>query len=125
MRHQVTQEQIDNSSNRVDPGTYHARIDKVTDKASKNGNPVMWVNWTITDTDSPFGGTKLPENITMIPEAYWKLEDLFTAIGFKVDENGSGFDSQDLVGHQCRITVADDTYEGQQRSRITKHLPLE
>lgn len=120
MRYSVTDDELHGS--RVAPGTYQARIDKVTDKSSKSGNPVMWLTWTITGTEPP-AGQKVPENVTMTPESYWRLEEIFEVTGFKSD--GTGFDSQDLKGLEARIVVVQEEYEGRPRAKVQKHLPLE
>lgn len=122
MRFQVTNEELAAGAGHVEPGTYSARIDKVNDKAAKSGNPMMIIGWTITGTEPP-AGTKVSEMVTMIPEAYWRVAEIFEATGFK-SPDGTGFESQDLLGLECKIVLADDTYEGRTRSKVQKHLPL-
>ncbi len=123
MRYGVTQQQIDDAGQHVEPGTYPARVDKITNRTSTKGNPVMLLHWAITGTEPP-AGTKVLESCTMTPESFWRLEDLFASIGVKVDNSGQGFESDDLLGKECKIVVIDDTYEGKLRSKVNAHIPL-
>jgi len=121
VRYNVTDDQLKEAGGRIEPGTYPVRCDKVTDKASKNGNPVIWVTWTVEGSEPP-AGAKVVENVTMTPESFFRLQEIFEATGFKGD--GTGFDSNDLIGLRCRVAVVDDEYEGKVRSKVKAHLPV-
>lgn len=117
----VTQEDLEKAGGYVEPGTYPARIVAIRDKASAKGNPVMWVDWVVTGTEPP-AGSKISEPVTMTPEAFFRLDELFQAIGFRAE--GTGFESNDLINGECKLVLVDDTYEGKKRTKVKSHLPL-
>lgn len=107
----------------VPPDTYRARIHKVKDRVSEAGNPCILLTWRIAGTEPP-AGQNVFEQMVMTPEAYWKVGEILTAIGFSgFDENG--FDSNDLVGYECQIVVTQGTdNKGRPRNNVDGHLPL-
>lgn len=119
MRYSVKQSELHDEP--IEPGEYPARIDRIGHRTSNAGNPCMLVNWTLTGTDPP-SGTKLLESITMTPESYWRLGELFKALDFKPDEDG--FDDSDLTGMECLIAVEMEEYQGVERPRVKYHKTM-
>ena len=102
----------------VPAGDHPARIDKVVSKQSGAGNQVLTLHWTITGTEPP-AGQKVFDMITLIPESYWKLQLLFAALGYVPGDQG--FQTEELHGQTCTITVVEDTYQGVTRGKVNSY----
>jgi hypothetical protein len=102
----------------VPAGDHPARIDKVTSRASGAGNQVLNLQWTISGTEPP-AGQKVFDTITLVPDAYWKLQLLFAAIGYTPGEQG--FQTEELHGQTAVITVVEDTYQGVTRAKVSAY----
>lgn len=105
--------------NEAPEGTHPARIDRVGHHKAPSGNDVLLINWKITGSEPPAGSGVL-ENITMVPEAYWRLDDLFKAIDFVPGDQG--FNSDDLKGAECKLVVVREMYEGRERAKVKSHI---
>jgi hypothetical protein len=100
------------------PGTWVARIDRVTERESEKKNKVILLGWKVVGSEPPAGSDVL-ENITLVPEAMWKLAEVFEATGFTPDADG--FETADLKGLECRIVVAEEEYQGRKRAKVMSH----
>ena len=105
----------------VEPGTYPARIDKITERKSQAGNKVYLIRWVITGSEPP-AGQSIIENVTLVPEAYWKLGEIIDSIGFQIGDQG--FNTEDILGMECNLQVIHEEYQGRTRPKVEKHLPL-
>jgi len=105
----------------VDPGTYPGRLDKAKIRKSQAQNDVMQLSWTLTGTEPP-AGVKIPDQITLIPEAYWKLQALFAATG--ITPGDGGFDTDELIGAECNLVLVEDEYQGNKRIKVNGYAPL-
>ena len=104
-------------------GDYKLEIEKVEEKTSKAGNPMLNVTFNVVDHEE-YEGRKVFDLYVLTEKALWKLKDLFIAIGKDVD-GIIEFDPQDLVGEMFigNITVEEsDGYDPQ--NRIKKHKKL-
>lgn len=106
---------------KIEDGDYPARIDIAKMRKSAKNNDVLFVGWKIIG-DQPPAGASVPDNFTLIPEAYWKLNILFRALSFEPDEDG--FDSEDLVNKECIITVANEDGDQGPRVNVKSYKPL-
>jgi len=121
MKYTITREEINQPL--VAPDTYRARIHKVKDRKSEAGNPCIMLTWRIEGTEPP-AGQNVFEQMVMIPEAYWKVNEIMNAIGFDGFDD-AGFASEDLVGYSCNIVVSQGTdNKGRPRNNVEAHLPI-
>ena len=120
MKYQISKDEL---TSRVEPGTYPARVFRVKDKQSANKNPMIVLIWKI-EGDQPPAGLTVPENLTLIPESYFRLQEVIEACGIEDVIGDDGLDSKDLLEARCRIRVEYRDYEGKARLNVAEHLPL-
>ena len=104
----------------LDEGVYHLRIAKVEETTSSTGNPMLKVEYDVTDVD---GGRKLWDNYVLIDKCLWKVKELFEAIGVDTSELVE-MDVTELVGMEVNGKVIQETYNGDIVNRIKKVLPV-
>jgi len=106
----------------IPEGRYPARIDKVVEGESQEGNPKWGI--TFTFTEEPVTGRKLYESFSLMPRALWKLRQLAAACG--IDLTGrDDLDTDELLNVDVGVVVTHDSYQGQPRTRVNTFFPIE
>ena len=100
-------------------GTYSVRFDSVTSKESKSHKPMAEVRLAVTNDGV---SNKLFTNIMLDSTADWKWKEVYEATGAPFDE--SGFDTDDLIGCECNVTVDVEIYEGKARNKVVRFLKI-
>lgn len=105
----------------LEPGTYIARVAKIEEKKSQNGNP--YLNWEL-DIQGDNSNRKAWYITSLLPQALWNLKaTLKDAFGFTDEElSSSTFEMSqifDLVGQECAAILEPDTYNGKVRTKCT------
>lgn len=103
------------SYQRPSEGEHVAKIVKAEVKQSQGGNDMIVVCYEVTQGQDK--GARVYENYPLTDTALWKLKAMLQAIGMKCDGKVQ-LDLDKLVGKVCLITVIDDEYNGQVRSRV-------
>lgn len=103
------------SFQRPSEGEHVAKIVKAEVKQSQGGNDMIVVCYEVTQGQDK--GARVYENYPLTDTALWKLKAMLQAIGMKCDGKVQ-LDLDKLVGKVCLITVIDDEYNGQVRSRV-------
>jgi Protein of unknown function (DUF669) len=117
-------EGVESGGFNLEDGTYAAEITKAESTESSEGNPMIVVSWVVTD--GPKKGTKLNyDNISLLPQALWKLKALLEALGVEVPDSSLSVEESDLVGGECSIEVTNETYAGKERPKITGYVSSE
>jgi len=112
----VAQEQV------VPEGRYPARIDKVEERASKEGGkPYLSIEFTFTE--EPLTGRKVWSVFMLEPRALWKLRNLLVALGFSV-QGVADFNPEDLISQEVGVVVTHEEYQGQLRARANSFFSL-
>lgn len=105
-------------------GTYPAVIDEVEEKESQSsGQPMLVVKWKITEGKNK--GTMLWDNLSLQPQALWRLKGLLEALGEDVPDSSMEVDIGDLEGKEAMITVTNEKFEGKDRPRVTDYSSIE
>lgn len=105
-------------------GDYKLEIEKVEERVSKAGNPMLNMTFNVIDHEK-YEGRKVFDLYVLTEKALWKLKDLFIAIGKGVD-GVVEFDPQELVGEVFigNITIEENEgYDPQNRIKTHKKLP--
>lgn len=106
----------------AEPGSYPCRIEGVKLRESAAKNQVLNLRWVIMGSEPP-AGISILDGVTLIPEAYWKLNQLFQAVHYEVGEDG--FNTEELVGREARLVVTHKTGDDNvTRAQVTQYLPL-
>lgn len=111
----------------VEPGVYLATIDFVELRTSqKNGN--QYFNWQFTMADDKYAGRKLWMITGLAENSQWVIAKTLKALGItsegseialEVDDESNLLINPELSDMQCYLKVEYDTYNGQQRNRVS------
>jgi len=103
---------------------YLVEVEDVEQKTSDNsGNDYLALTLKIVDGDHK--GKKLYHNCSLQPQALFNLRGVLEALGFEVPNGPMEFDPADMIGQQCGVTVAHETYEGKKKARPIDFFPAE
>lgn len=119
----VDMEGVESGGRKVDDGDYTAVVHKVEQKESKEGNEMLVVQWKITSKSSK--GSIVYDNVSLLPQALWRLKTILECIGEEVPDGVLELDPDDLVGKEARIEITNEKYEGKDRPKITGFGSLE
>lgn len=103
-------------------GDYPAKVVKVEDHQSKAGND-QWL-FTIQITEGPGKGASYPYYCGLDTDALWKVRNLMVACGINVAKSKLKVDPNKAVGRPVGITLADDEYNGREKSTIDNVIPI-
>lgn len=100
-------------------GEYTAEIMSAEIEESSAGNPMIVAKWKVTV--GKFKGTTLFDNISLVPQALWKLKTLLEALGIEPEEEDKDASeyAEALLEQSGTIIVTNETYEGVQRPKVT------
>ena len=103
-------------------GTYRVRCANVEQSVSKGGNP-MFV-WDFEVSGGQYAGRVFKVFTAITPAAMWKVAETVQALG--VGETGKvvKFKRSDVVGKECGAVVEKTEYNGNERSQISRVIPL-
>ncbi len=117
-------EGVEAGARKVADGNYVAEITEVQETESKSsGEPMLSLKWKITSKKG--AGALLYDNISLQPQALWRLKGLMEALGEEVPDSSMEIDLSDLEGKSVAIEVTNEIYEGKERPRITAYFPEE
>lgn len=103
------------SFQRPSEGEHVCRIVSAELKQSQGGNDMIVVAFEVTKGQDK--GARVFENYPLAENALWKLKGMLQAIGMKCDGKVQ-LDLDKLIGKICIVSVIDDEYNGQVRSRV-------
>ena len=104
-------------------GTYTAKIESIEEEESSEGNPMLSMKFRVTGKKGK--GVLLYHNISLLPQALFRLRQLYEAIGEEWQESVFDIDLDDLVDKELKIRVVNETYEGKERPKVADYLTLE
>lgn len=101
-------------------GVYPARVAKVDSVISKSsGNSMLKIEFDILDED--YTGRKVWGNYVLTESCLWKVMELFKALGLSCDAVVE-LDTEELIGLECNLKIAQREYDGQIQNEIKKAL---
>lgn len=104
---------------KIEPGTYLARVESIEQKMSQAGKP--YLNWKFNLVGGEYDGRKAFYMTSLSPNALWKLKDtLINAFGFSTEDLAGAFDIdvEDLIGQECALIIGEEEYQGEMRDRV-------
>lgn len=114
----------DIKSRRIPAGNYRFRCLEVTDKPSQSGNEMLTLVMVVVRGDHQ--GTELKVYLLRNLSSLWKLKASIMALGVLPDRDGNfNWQPDDLLDRECIGVVADDTFDGQEKSTLKRLEKLE
>lgn len=98
-------------------GIYHARLKDVQVRDSKSSDSKYWA-WEFECVDDDFSNRRLWVNTSLLPQAQFKLKEVFAAFGVDADT-----DSDDLIGEIVKLQVTETTIQaGEKKGQTTNEV---
>lgn len=110
---------VEASRKAIPEGTYEVVVNEVTQKNSRDGNPMIAFEFEVTEGANK--GAKLYENCSLQPQALFKLKSVLLALGMDIPNKAFDLNLRDLVGLTCEVEVGHEVYEGKKRARILQY----
>lgn len=106
----------------VMPEGIHAfRIIDVNEREGASGFPYISITLECEE-GGEYDGQRIWHNVSLAPQARWKLEEFLDAV--QAPEEGE-MSAEDFLGLRIRATVFHEEWEGQKRARIERAMPME
>jgi hypothetical protein len=115
----VDMEGVESGGKIVPDGTYEGRIKSIEEKESSNDNPMLVVKWEVLSGKGK--GGVIWDNISLTPQALWRLKGLMEALEIEVPDGAMDIDLSELEGAECAIQIVNERYEGKDRPRVTAY----
>ena len=103
----------------VPDGDYLLEVVGVEEKESGDGNPYLAWKWKIAE--GPLKGATIYDNTSLQPQALWRLKTLLECMGVEAAGKMS-LNPEAYKGKFCGASVANETYQGKQKPRISGFL---
>lgn len=105
----------------IPEGTYSVKVAEAElTESQSSGAPMLKIVFEVTE--GKHKGSKLFENVSLQPQALFKLKSLLTALGYDIPEGAFDLDTADLIDLECEVEVAHEKYEGRNRARIVEFI---
>lgn len=104
---------------KIEPGTYLARVEKIEQKMSQANKP--YLNWTFTIVGGQYDNRKAFYMTSLAPNALWKLKEMLVNAFGKSKEELAGafdFDETDYIGEEVALIIGEEEYQGEMRDRV-------
>lgn len=119
----IDMEGVESGGRKVDDGDYIAVIHECKLAKSKEDNDMLKVQWKITSKTAK--GAIVFDNVSLLPQALWRLKTILECIGEEVPDGALELDPSDLEGKEARIEITNEKYEGKNQPKITGFGSLE
>ena len=104
------------NENLIPEGEYEVKVDQVEQKQGRESG-ATYLNWQFRITDGRHAGRCLFMKTSVQPEALWRLQDLFAAIGMS-NIGKVTIDLDQLAGRRLFVTVDRREYDGRIQEEI-------
>jgi hypothetical protein len=103
--------------------TFVFEVAEVEQKTSDNSG-ADYLSFTLKVAEGDYQGAKVWDNMSLQPQALWKLRGFLEAAGFVID-GVVDLDLNELKGLQVSGTVVHEEYQGKKKNRIDAYLLAE
>lgn len=100
-----------------EPGTYSVEVAKVKTSTSARREPVHV--YTLRVMDGVSAGKLIIATISLLENSKWRYKEFLEACNKNDVKTAT-----ELVGSQLRVRTKLDTFEGEERVKITRFLPI-
>jgi len=113
----------------LEEGAYALRINKVEQRTSKQGNPMLYLELVPDDEYHPEDtNARIFENVSLVEDAWFRVVDYLKAIMTDVpadDEGDFEFEPEDWAGAVIGANLGIDSYQGIPRNRVLQVFPVD
>lgn len=125
--------EVDGSFDIIPEGLYPVVIEKVEVRESKSSEH-NYLNWELTISEGEHEGRKLWHITSLSPKAFFRLKDVFAALGFDVEDENFDLDwdddveitpkagplltDPDVTGLPATAVVTIEPYQGKDQNRV-------
>lgn len=106
----------------VPDGTYTVSVEEVSVETSENSGE-DYLSWKFKVVGGKMSGRSLYDNTSLQPQALWRLRRVLESLGIEVPDGAMDIDPDELIGLECDVEVANEDYQGKQRSRVVDIFP--
>ncbi len=110
---------VESGGRAVPDGEYLIECLSVEEKESQEGNAYLAWKWKVAD--GAYKGATVYDNTSLKPTALWRLKSLLECLGEEVDGK-FGLNLGSYKGRTTLAVIANETYQGKQKPRITDFL---
>lgn len=102
---------------KIPEGEYLLKVVEVEMKDSQAGNQYLAFKYKVAN--GPFAGANIWDNVSLKSTALWRLRTLLECFGMNPPEGKMDLDLTKMVGKTIFVEVANETYQGKEKPRIT------
>lgn len=96
---------------------YNFEVEDVSEEEGESsGEPYLKMTLAVTEGD--YEGTKAWDNMSLQPQALWKLRGFLEAAGCPTEDGKMNIDPDDLIGLVVEADVVHEEYKGKKKHRI-------
>ncbi len=104
---------------------YPCYVYEVQGQMSSNDNPMLSI--TLKVAKGEYKNRQIWDNVTLIPKAWWKVEEFFEAVGYDVDNLPAEAESpqeiatairEDVVGSKIMANIEHRKYQGSTQESV-------
>lgn len=101
-------------------GYYRAKCKEVSQEIGESSKQpyIKWV-WGIQ------GGGQAFDNISLQPQALFKLKGLLEAMGVDVPDGTAELDLAEYVGFEVGLEIVNEEYQGKKRPKVVGYMPVD
>lgn len=106
-------------------GFYPMYPSKITEEESSEGNDYLSFTWKVLE--GKFKGTVSYDNVSLQPQALWKLRQILEAMGQEVPDGPMDIVLEEITGEEnaCMLEIVNEEYDGQDRPKPRGYMPLD
>jgi hypothetical protein len=104
----------------VPDGEYSLKVVSVEQKTSQSGNPMLNFKHKVASGD--YQGSTVYDNVSLTPQALWRFRGMLECMGMEIPEGKLKVDLDGMIGKIIKVEIANETYQGKERPKITSFL---
>ena len=130
IRDEYEEKQDDDDFKTLPIGKYNCFVYELEGKTSSNGNPMIAI--TLKVNEGEYENRQLWTNVTLIPKAWFKVEEFFEAVDYDLENLPSTVETpqeivaevqDEVLGSKVTAVVNHRTYKGEEQENVKKVKP--
>lgn len=93
------------------------------EEGQDSGQPYLEVQLVVADGE--YEGTKAYDNLSLQPQALWKLRGFMEALGLETVDGPMDINPEEFVGMMVECDIIHEDYKGKNKHRVAGYFPAE